>query len=97
MNSEYERLGEAIADTMFDSAFAGQPVYVLPDSETLNAILTAAGVMSTGTESCQANAPSGRDWCRPISLARKNGYSPQESAVGDPTRLAPSHAVGFDG
>jgi hypothetical protein len=44
VSSEYERVGDAIADAMFGSAMAGRPVYSLPDPATLRSILASAGV-----------------------------------------------------
>lgn len=44
MDSEYERVSEAIADVMFDSAQAGRPVYALADTETVQKVLEVAGV-----------------------------------------------------
>lgn len=44
MNSEYAILSEAIAEGMFGSSFAGQPVYALPDSATLSNVLRKAGI-----------------------------------------------------
>jgi hypothetical protein len=44
VSTEYELLGESIADVMFGSASAGQPVYALADSQALREILAVAGV-----------------------------------------------------
>jgi hypothetical protein len=44
VNSDYERVGEAIADVMFGSASAGRPVYAFADTDTLRRVLAAAGV-----------------------------------------------------
>ncbi len=50
MTSEYGRLGDAFADAMFSSAYAGRPVYTLPDSATLQRVLDTAGVNGTGAD-----------------------------------------------
>jgi len=50
VSSEYERVCDAIADAMFDSASVGRPVYTLPDPETLRIALDAAGVEGDDTE-----------------------------------------------
>jgi len=50
MSSEYTRVANAIADAMFRSAYAGRPVYTLPDPETLRSVLDSAGVQGSGTE-----------------------------------------------
>jgi hypothetical protein len=44
VDSEYARVGNAIADVMFGSESAGRPVYALPDAETLSEILAIAEV-----------------------------------------------------
>lgn len=44
MDSDYERVRDAIDDIMFGSAQAGRPVYALADAETLAAVLAAAEV-----------------------------------------------------
>lgn len=50
MSSEYGRVRDEIADAMFGPAFAGQPVYALPDPETLRSILHASGLGAGGAE-----------------------------------------------
>lgn len=44
MDSEYELLGEAIADELFGSDHAGLPVYTLADSSALERIATESGL-----------------------------------------------------
>ena len=44
MSSEYERLGEAIADELFGHEHAGRPVYTLADSSALSRIAEKAGL-----------------------------------------------------
>lgn len=46
MTSRYERTSEAIADEMFGSDHAGQPVYILPDVAMLRRIALVAGLTS---------------------------------------------------
>lgn len=44
MGSEYERVGEAIADIMFGSSQAGRPVYSLAEADTVRNVLESAGI-----------------------------------------------------
>jgi len=50
LGSQYERVGNAIADALFGSAMAGRPVYTLPDPETLRTVLETAGVDGVDAE-----------------------------------------------
>jgi hypothetical protein len=50
MNSEYERVGEAIAAVMFDTKQAGQPVYALADEGTIRAVMAKADIEGQGLE-----------------------------------------------
>lgn len=50
MSSEYARLGDALADAMFGSAYAGRPVYTLPDVATLQSVLNNAGIKGDDAE-----------------------------------------------
>lgn len=50
VSSPYERLSEAFADAMFSSAYAGKPVYTLPDAATLSDVLGTSGVDGEGAE-----------------------------------------------
>lgn len=50
VSSEYERLGNAFAEVMFGSAYAGRPVYTLPDAATLQSALDAADIKGDGAE-----------------------------------------------
>ncbi len=50
MDSEYQRLTDAISEAMFGAAAAGRPVYTLPDPETLSEALELAGVQDKGVE-----------------------------------------------
>lgn len=47
---EYKRVGDVVADAMFGSAFAGRPVYALPDALTLRTVLEKSGVPNGGID-----------------------------------------------
>lgn len=47
VGSDYERLGDAIADELFGSEHAGRPVYTLPDSAAFQRIAARAGLEET--------------------------------------------------
>ncbi|ANJ28099.1 hypothetical protein [Agromyces aureus] len=101
MDSEYERVSEALADVMFSSSQAGRPVYALADADTVREALEAAeiedrtltGLASIVRSSLQLNEPGVAPFHGQAEAARRHRREPLETPPALPLLVALSIAA----
>lgn len=101
MRSEYERVSEAVAEVMFGSSQAGQPVYALADADTVRNVLGAAEIedrtlaelASIIRSSLQLNAPGIAPFHWQEEAARRHRSQPLETPPALPLLVVLSIAA----